>query len=110
MKITPMFAWYDFWIGLFWDTTKHRLYVFPVPCLGVRIDFSKRMPVTSSPTDLEAANRDYAERTCRKRLQHGWKEGVIEKVVQSPSGILKAKVLWDGASPTYEDLLDLTIS
>jgi len=38
-KVKMIFAWYDFWIGLFWDRTKKRLYIFPVPCFGVLIDF-----------------------------------------------------------------------
>lgn len=39
MSIKFLFAWYDAWLGLFLDRTKHRLYVFPVPMLGCYIQF-----------------------------------------------------------------------
>ena len=39
MKIKPMFAWYDFWIGLFYDTKKKILYLFPIPMFGLKIRF-----------------------------------------------------------------------
>ena len=39
MKIKLMFAWYDLWVGAFIDRRNRRLYLFPVPMFGVRIDF-----------------------------------------------------------------------
>lgn len=41
MKIRPMFAWYDLWIGVFVDQAKRRIYVFPLPCIGLRIDLGE---------------------------------------------------------------------
>ncbi len=34
LRVSLIFAWYDFWVGLYWDRTKQRLYFFPVPMLG----------------------------------------------------------------------------
>ena len=31
MTVRFIFAWYDFWVGLFYDRSKKCLYVFPVP-------------------------------------------------------------------------------
>jgi hypothetical protein len=31
MKVRPIIAWYDMWIGAFWDSRKRRLYIFPIP-------------------------------------------------------------------------------
>ena len=42
MKVRPMFAWYDFWIGVFWDAPTRTLYIFPVPMLGVRLELEAR--------------------------------------------------------------------
>lgn len=41
LRVKPIFAWYDLWIGAFFDRPKRRLYVFPVPCFGVVIEWSR---------------------------------------------------------------------
>lgn len=35
MKVRGIFAWYDLWIGVFIDPAKRRVYIFPLPCLGI---------------------------------------------------------------------------
>lgn len=37
--ISLTLAWYDFWIGFYWDKTKKRLYILPIPCIGVCLQF-----------------------------------------------------------------------
>lgn len=42
MMIRPVFSPCDFWIGMFWDRIRRRLYVFPVPMCGFVIRFGRR--------------------------------------------------------------------
>ena len=39
VKIRPMFAWYDLWIGIYIDRKNSRAYVLPLPCVGFRIEW-----------------------------------------------------------------------
>lgn len=39
MRVEFLFAWYDLWIGAYWDRKQHALYVLPVPCLGIVVRF-----------------------------------------------------------------------
>lgn len=35
MRIGFLVAWYDFWVGAFYDQKRRRLYVLPLPCIGI---------------------------------------------------------------------------
>jgi hypothetical protein len=35
-------AWYDLWIGFYWDRSRRRLYFCPLPCCVFRFDFAKK--------------------------------------------------------------------
>ena len=35
MTVKPIFAWYDLWVGAYWDRANRRLYVFPLPMFGI---------------------------------------------------------------------------
>lgn len=50
MKIRPIFAWYDLWIGVFIDRSKRRVYVLPIPCVGFVVELPARR--TSNPEGL----------------------------------------------------------
>lgn len=39
MQVRFVFAWYDLWVGAYWDQNNGRLYLLPFPCCGVVIDF-----------------------------------------------------------------------
>lgn len=45
LKVEFVFAWYDFWIGLFWDRKKRWLYVMILPTVGFVVKFpEKKLP------------------------------------------------------------------
>jgi len=39
MKIHLIVAWYDLWVGAYWDRVHRCLYLLPIPCVGVVLDF-----------------------------------------------------------------------
>jgi hypothetical protein len=37
MSVSVKFAWYDFWIGAYWDRKAHVLYVCPLPMFLITV-------------------------------------------------------------------------
>jgi hypothetical protein len=39
-RVRPFFAWYDLWVGAFVDLPKKKLYILPIPCVGLVLEWS----------------------------------------------------------------------
>lgn len=39
LSVAPVVAWWDLWIGAYWDRKRRWLYLLPVPMIGVVIKF-----------------------------------------------------------------------
>jgi hypothetical protein len=60
VQIKPYFKWFDFWVGLFYDKSKRRLYVGMLPMVGVLIQFKKPLDfkeITGEALRYSAGNR-----------------------------------------------------
>jgi hypothetical protein len=62
MKVRFLFAWYDVWVGAYWDRAKRSLYVMPLPMLGIVFDFG--MPESHASTCSARDGFDYEPCTC----------------------------------------------
>lgn len=38
MKVSMFFAWYDCWVGLFYDQKKKTLYICPLPMVVIKLE------------------------------------------------------------------------
>jgi hypothetical protein len=43
-----LFAWFDCWVGFFWDGRKRVLYFFPIPMVGIRFGTGTKMKIKPS--------------------------------------------------------------
>ena len=51
MRFRFIFAWFDFWVGFFWDKTKRRLYFFPIPMFGCWLHIPTRCQTCGKSCD-----------------------------------------------------------
>ena len=49
MTIRLFVAWYDMWIGAYWDRKSRALYLLPLPMLGVRVGFGAGTDIPPDP-------------------------------------------------------------
>lgn len=41
-RVTVTLAWYDMWIGAYWDKKKRILYVCPLPMILIEVQFDDK--------------------------------------------------------------------
>ena len=39
VRVRPIFRWFDMWVGIFIDAKTPAVYFFPVPMVGLKIDW-----------------------------------------------------------------------
>ena len=70
MKLKFFFAWYDLWIGAYWDRKQRTLYICPLPMCVVSFQFSPsqrcencgRRPGLNEPTAAWGHLRHHTEK------------------------------------------------
>ncbi len=61
MKVRLVFAWYDLWIGAYWDRQTRTLYLM-VPTIGIAISTQERRPeVRKVPRYVTQVIDDFTE-------------------------------------------------
>lgn len=63
MKVKLIFAWYDLWIGFFWDKKKSWLYIFPLPTLGIILKFKDVIEIDINDPEFN------------QPIEEGWSDG-----------------------------------
>lgn len=44
MRVRLIVAWYDFWIGVYYDRRARKVCILPVPCIGVVVELGDVRP------------------------------------------------------------------
>lgn len=63
IRVKPVFAWFDLWVGVFVDLKNQRVFVLPFPCIGVVI--------TKSVSDSVAAG-EFIDWSVTRRTADVW--------------------------------------
>jgi len=68
--VKPVFAWYDLWIGVFFDRRKRKVYIFLVPCLGMEVQLKPWNKPTGGFVDVKGLYRIIEELRKDKTIIH----------------------------------------
>ena len=65
MIVKPVFKWFDFWMGLYWDRDRKILYLFYFPMCGLMISWQRCAGSCNKPIFIDVDGQDFCgERDC----------------------------------------------
>ena len=70
MKVEFLFAWYDIWIGFFWDSKKKWMYFLPLPMFGIILKFNHKCEHCKKKLQFEDTRRYGVDTVC----EYCWSE------------------------------------
>lgn len=71
LESKPIFAWYVFWVGWYWDRKRQRLYILFLPMFGVWLGPTKEWLLKRAMSNVERFNNWYLESTLPgRRMDH----------------------------------------
>lgn len=68
MTVKPLFRWFDFWVGAYYDRKTRTLYMCPLPTIGVALQFGPE-----SEPNVDADVRALAAMATRDRELRIWR-------------------------------------
>ena len=84
MKIRPLFAWYDFWVGFFWDQHKRKLYFLPIPMFGVVFEFGTKAEQVGGVVETPKGQCSYPK--CDKSTGSDWDDRCFDHSYRTDGG------------------------
>lgn len=57
MRFKAFFAWYDFWVGLYYDRKRKILYINPLPCIVLSFASDQNIWVDGKWADITSVTR-----------------------------------------------------
>lgn len=72
MKVKLIFAWYDIWIGAFYDKKKNWIYIFPLPMLGIILKLPEKWRISYVVRMWRLPNYGKCKDCKTERATHDW--------------------------------------
>jgi len=88
-RIKPLFAWHDLWVGAYVDSKERRVFILPLPCVGVVVHYGRACRQCGEP--LDKSEREYLQDTCCE-CERSY-EAILEREIKAAAAEVAADYL-----------------